>query len=191
MLITTNIARAALTNETAPETNHPVQKLMSSKAIEQFTGQPAQAAETSLVKHATVLPTDKPVSCPIHPDPDSAEIKEPTPAPEPEPVAAPAPAEPTLIDKGTFKLTFYDPAVLGATSMPGGMYAGVAAHLGVIPRGSQIKITLSTGEVWYRVINDTGTFAASNSQQLDVAMPNCDIPSAGVLNANVQIVQPA
>lgn len=187
MLITTNIARAALTNEAAPETNHPIQKVMSSKALEQFTGQPAQAAEPSLVKHATVLPTDQPVSCPIHPDPDAAEIKAPTPAP----VAEPAPVEPTLIDKGTFKLTFYDPAVLGATSMPGGMYAGVAAHLGVIPRGAQIKITLSTGEVWYRVVNDTGTFAASNAQQLDVAMPNCDIPAAGVLTANVQIVQPA
>ncbi|WDF82527.1 hydrolase [Lacticaseibacillus pabuli] len=85
---------------------------------------------------------------------------------------------------GTFKLTFYDPAVLGSNMG----YSGVAANLGVFPKGTHLKITLSTGQVWYRVVNDTGTFAASNSRQLDVAMPNSQVPSAGVLSATVEVV---
>ncbi len=85
---------------------------------------------------------------------------------------------------GTFKLTFYDPAVLGSNMG----YSGVAANLSVFPKGTHLKITLSDGTVWYRVVNDTGTFAASNSQQLDVAMPNSQVPSAGVLSATVEVV---
>lgn len=85
---------------------------------------------------------------------------------------------------GTFKLTFYDPAVLGSNMG----YSGVAANLSVFPKGTHLKITLSDGTVWYRVVNDTGTFASSNSQQLDVAMPNSQVPSAGVLTATVEVV---
>jgi len=161
----------------------PVQKFISTQAIKEACG-PQETPQP--VK--TVTP--KKADCPIQPDFSSAEVTEPAPAPVPvvQPTAPQPAPQPTLIDKGTFKLTFYDPAVLGATDMPGGMYSGVAAHLGVIPRGSKIKITLSTGEVWYRTVNDTGSFAASNSQQLDVAMASSDIPSAGVLTADVQII---
>lgn len=68
-------------------------------------------------------------------------------------------------------------------------YGGVAANLSVFPRGTRLKITLSNGTVWYRTVNDTGTFAQSNSRQLDVAMPTSQIPSAGILYANVQVLQ--
>lgn len=85
---------------------------------------------------------------------------------------------------GTFKLSFYDPAVMGSSLG----YGGVAANLSVFPKGTQLKITLSDGTVWYRVVNDTGSFASSNSQQLDVAMPNNQIPSAGVLSATVEVI---
>nr|WP_225353488.1 LysM peptidoglycan-binding domain-containing protein [Lacticaseibacillus thailandensis] len=85
---------------------------------------------------------------------------------------------------GTFNLTFYDPAVLGSNMG----YGGVAANLSVFPKGTHLKITLSDGTVWYRVVNDTGSFANSNSRQLDVAMPNDQVPSAGVLSATVEVV---
>ncbi|MCI1985459.1 MAG: LysM peptidoglycan-binding domain-containing protein [Lactobacillus sp.] len=86
---------------------------------------------------------------------------------------------------GQFKLSFYDPAVLGSNMG----YSGVAANLSVFPKGTKLKITLSNGTVWYRTVNDTGSFAASNPQQLDVAMPSSQIPSAGILYANVEVVQ--
>jgi len=90
----------------------------------------------------------------------------------------------TTVNKGTFKLSFYDPAVLGSDMG----YGGVAANLSVFPKGTQLKITLSDGTVWHRVVNDTGTFAAGNPNQLDVAMPNSAIPSAGILYATVEVV---
>ena len=86
--------------------------------------------------------------------------------------------------KGTFKLSFYDPSVLGS----GLGYGGVAANLSVFPKGTRLKITLSDGTVWYRTVNDTGSFAAGNPNQLDIAMPNSQIPSAGVLTATVEVV---
>lgn len=86
---------------------------------------------------------------------------------------------------GTFKLSFYDPAVLGSNMG----YGGVAANLSVFPKGTRLKITLSNGTVWYRTVNDTGTFAASNSRQLDVAMPSSQIPSAGIMSATVQVIK--
>lgn len=90
----------------------------------------------------------------------------------------------TTTNKGTFKLSFYDPAVLG--SIMG--YDGVAANLSVFPKGTRLKITLSDGTVWYRTVNDTGSFANGNPNQLDVAMPNSQIPSAGVMTATVEVV---
>ncbi|WP_420864848.1 LysM peptidoglycan-binding domain-containing protein [Lacticaseibacillus manihotivorans] len=86
---------------------------------------------------------------------------------------------------GTFKLSFYDPAVLGSSLG----YSGVAANLSVFPKGTKLKITLSNGTVWYRTVNDTGSFAQSNSRQLDVAMPSSQIPSAGILYAQVSVVK--
>ena len=85
---------------------------------------------------------------------------------------------------GTFKLSFYDPAVLGSNMG----YSGVAANLSVFPKGTHLKITLSNGTVWYRTVNDTGTFAYSNPHQLDVAMPSSQIPSAGILYATVEVL---
>ncbi|MCG4283651.1 hydrolase [Lacticaseibacillus paracasei] len=90
----------------------------------------------------------------------------------------------TTTNKGTFKLSFYDPSVLGS----GLGYGGVAANLSVFPKGTRLKITLSDGTVWYRTVNDTDSFAAGNPNQLDVAMPNSQIPSAGVLSATVEVV---
>ncbi|WP_420812557.1 LysM peptidoglycan-binding domain-containing protein [Lacticaseibacillus porcinae] len=85
---------------------------------------------------------------------------------------------------GTFKLSFYDPAVLGSNMG----YSGVAANLSVFPKGTHLKITLSNGTVWYRTVNDTGSFAYSNPHQLDVAMPSSQIPSAGILYATVEVL---
>lgn len=90
----------------------------------------------------------------------------------------------TGTSKGTFKISFYDPSVLGSNMG----YSGVAANLSVFPKGTQLKITLSDGTVLYRTVNDTGTFANSNSQQLDVAMPSSSIPSYGVTTASVEVL---
>lgn len=90
----------------------------------------------------------------------------------------------TTQSAGSFKISFYDPAVLGSNMG----YSGVAANLSVFPKGTQLKITLSDGQVLYRTVNDTGTFAYSNPQQLDVAMPNSSIPSYGVTTASVEVV---
>ena len=88
------------------------------------------------------------------------------------------------VNKGTFKLSFYDPAALGSNMG----YDGVAANLSVFPKGTKLKITLSDGTVWYRVVNDTGGFAAANPNQLDVAMPNSQVPAAGILYATVEVI---
>lgn len=90
----------------------------------------------------------------------------------------------TTTSQGTFKISFYDPSVLGSSMG----YSGVAANLSVFPKGTQLKITLADGTVMYRTVNDTGTFANSNSQQLDVAMPSSSIPSYGVTTATVEVV---
>ncbi|WP_418236016.1 DPBB and LysM peptidoglycan-binding domain-containing protein [Companilactobacillus allii] len=90
----------------------------------------------------------------------------------------------TTSSQGTFKISFYDPAVLGSNMG----YSGVAANLSVFPKGTQLKITLADGTVMYRTVNDTGTFANTNSQQLDVAMPSSSIPSYGVTTATVEVV---
>lgn len=87
-----------------------------------------------------------------------------------------------------FKVTFYDPRVLGAVTMPGGLYAGVAADLNVFPKGTHLRITLPDGRVLKRVVNDTGTFAYTNHYQLDIAMPNSQIPSYGTGSAKVELL---
>ncbi|WP_407890816.1 LysM peptidoglycan-binding domain-containing protein [Lacticaseibacillus sp. N501-2] len=97
---------------------------------------------------------------------------------------APATTAGATTNYGTFKLSFYDPAVLGSNMG----YSGVAANLSVFPKGTHLKITLSNGTVWYRTVNDTGSFAYSNPHQLDVAMPSSQIPSAGILYATVEVL---
>ncbi|WP_309297202.1 hydrolase [Lapidilactobacillus luobeiensis] len=90
----------------------------------------------------------------------------------------------TTTSKGTFKISFYDPAVLGSNMG----YGGVAANLSIFPRGTRLKISMSNGQVLYRTVNDTGSFAYSNPYQLDVAMPNSSIPAAGILSATVSVI---
>ena len=85
---------------------------------------------------------------------------------------------------GAFKISYYDPAVLGSNMG----YGGVAANLSVFPKGTQLLITLSNGTTLQRTVNDTGTFAYSNPQQLDVAMPNSAIPATGIDTATVQVI---
>lgn len=85
---------------------------------------------------------------------------------------------------GTFKISFYDPAVLGSDMG----YSGVATNLSVIPRWSRLKITTAQGDVYYRTVNDTGTFAYDNPYQIDMAMPNSMIPSYGITSATVEII---
>lgn len=100
--------------------------------------------------------------------------------------AAEAPVEMQSTGKnvGTFKISFYDPAVLGSDMG----YSGVATNLSVIPRWSRLKITTAQGDVYYRTVNDTGTFAYDNPYQIDMAMPNSMIPSYGITSATVEIL---
>ncbi|UJS07177.1 hydrolase [Lacticaseibacillus paracasei subsp. paracasei] len=88
-------------------------------------------------------------------------------------------------NKGTFKISFYDPAVLGSNMG----YSGLAANLSVFPKGTVLRITMSNGQTLTRTVNDTGSFAAGNPNQLDVAMPSGQIPAAGILSATVEVLQ--
>lgn len=120
---------------------------------------------------------------------EQAPVASPEPVAQPEQEAATpeveaASAAPATQNVGTFKVSFYDPAVLGSNMG----YDGVAANLGVLPRGTKIKITTAQGDVWYKTVNDTGTFANLNPHQIDVAMPNNAVPSYGITSATVGIV---
>ncbi|WP_202981156.1 hydrolase [Companilactobacillus mishanensis] len=128
-------------------------------------------------------------------EPKEEPVVEAAPVAQPEPVAQPvqqqvatpqvqAAAQPATQSMGTFKVSFYDPASLGS----GMGYDGVAANLSVLPRGTRIKITTAQGDVWYKTVNDTGTFASANPQQIDVAMPNSMVPSYGITSATVEII---
>ncbi|MCH4008890.1 SLAP domain-containing protein [Companilactobacillus sp.] len=86
--------------------------------------------------------------------------------------------------KISMSATAYDPAVLGSSMG----YSGVAANLSRYPKGTQLKITLSDGTVLNRTVNDTGTFAYSNPNQLDIAMPNSQALQFGRQNITVQVV---
>lgn len=88
-------------------------------------------------------------------------------------------------NKGTFKISFYDPAVLGSNMG----YSGVAANLSVFPKGTVLRITMSNGQTLTRTVNDTGSFATRNPNQLDVAMPGGQIPKEGILFATVEVLQ--
>ena len=88
-------------------------------------------------------------------------------------------------NKGTFKISFYDPAVLGSNMG----YSGVAANLSVFPKGTVLRITMSNGQTLTRTVNDTGSFAAGNPNQLDVAIRGARILAAGILSATVEVLQ--
>lgn len=87
-------------------------------------------------------------------------------------------------EKITMSATAYDPAVLGSSMG----YGGVAANLSKYPKGTQLKITLGDGTVLNRTVNDTGTFAYSNPNQLDIAMPNSQALQFGRQSITVQVV---
>jgi len=84
----------------------------------------------------------------------------------------------------TMSATAYDPAVLGSNMG----YTGVAANLSKFPKGTHLRITDGNGTVYDRVVNDTGLFAYSNPNQLDVAMPNSQALQFGRQNVTVQVL---
>ncbi|MQS75947.1 SLAP domain-containing protein [Companilactobacillus halodurans] len=84
----------------------------------------------------------------------------------------------------TMSATAYDPVVLGSNMG----YSGVAANLSKFPKGTHLRITDSNGNVYDRVVNDTGLFAYSNPNQLDVAMPNSQALQFGRQNVTVQVL---
>ncbi|WP_338233215.1 SLAP domain-containing protein [Companilactobacillus muriivasis] len=84
----------------------------------------------------------------------------------------------------TMNATAYDPAVLGSSMG----YSGVAANLSKFPKGTHLRITASNGQTFDRVVNDTGYFAYSNPNQLDIAMPNSQALQFGRQNVTVQVI---
>ncbi|PMD72044.1 SLAP domain-containing protein [Companilactobacillus nuruki] len=84
----------------------------------------------------------------------------------------------------TMSATAYDPAVLGSSMG----YSGVAANLSKFPKGTHLRITANDGTVYDRVVNDTGLFAYSNPNQLDIAMPNSQALQFGRQNITVQVI---
>ncbi len=99
------------------------------------------------------------------------------------------PAPQTQSTYDNFKVTYYDPMIASAGTTSIG-YNAVAVDFSIFPRGTQLKITLSSGEVLYRTALDTGEFIYSNSHQLDIAMPNSQIYSQGrgVDTATVEVL---
>ncbi|GEO57667.1 hypothetical protein [Companilactobacillus bobalius] len=83
----------------------------------------------------------------------------------------------------TMSATAYDPVVLGSNMG----YSGVAANLSKFPRGTHLRIT-ANGKTYDRVVNDTGLFAYSNPNQLDIAMPNSQALQFGRQNVTVQVL---
>lgn len=83
----------------------------------------------------------------------------------------------------TMSATAYDPVVLGSNMG----YSGVAANLSKFPKGTHLRIT-ANGKTYDRVVNDTGLFAYSNPNQLDIAMPNSQALQFGRRNVTVQVL---
>lgn len=81
--------------------------------------------------------------------------------------------------------TAYDPRVLGNTTFG---YDTVAANLSVYPRGTKLKITFNNGTSKNYVVRDTGGFAYSNPNQLDIAMPNGQALQFGRQSIKVQVI---
>ena len=84
----------------------------------------------------------------------------------------------------TMSATAYDPVVLGSNMG----YSGVAANLSKFPKGTHLRITDGSGNTYDRVVNDTGLFAYSNPNQLDIAMPNSQALQFGRQNVTVQVL---
>ncbi len=85
--------------------------------------------------------------------------------------------------------TAYDPEVAAGgqgTSIPTG--TGVAAALSRFPKGTELEIKYQDGTTEKRVVNDTGTFAYSNPNQLDISMTNAQAMQFGRQNIQVRVV---
>lgn len=96
----------------------------------------------------------------------------------------------TQVESGwtTMEATAYDPQVAsgGATSIPTG--SGVAANLSRFPKGTQLQLKFSDGHTESRVVNDTGSFAFSNSNQLDISMSNAQALQFGRQQVQVHVL---
>jgi 3D (Asp-Asp-Asp) domain-containing protein len=89
----------------------------------------------------------------------------------------------------TMVATAYDPEVAAGgqgTSIPTG--TGVAAALSRYPKGTQLEIKFQDGHTENRVVNDTGTFAYSNPNQLDISMTNAEAMQFGRQSIQVRVV---
>lgn len=82
--------------------------------------------------------------------------------------------------------TAYDPRVLGNYTFG---YDTVAANLSRFPRGTKLQITFASGKVKNYVVRDTGGFAYSNPNQLDIAMPNSQALQFGRQSITVRILK--
>ncbi|MCH4008592.1 LysM peptidoglycan-binding domain-containing protein [Companilactobacillus sp.] len=146
---------------------------------------------TSTAVQQNVEQTQTQEQAPVQEEQVQAPVQEQAPVQQEQTQAAAQPAQTQQAttqsagqSAGQFKISFYDPAVLGSNMG----YGGVAANLSIFPKGTRLMITLADGTTMYRTVNDTGTFAYSNPYQLDVAMPNASIPSYGVTSATVTVV---
>ncbi|WP_173021217.1 LysM peptidoglycan-binding domain-containing protein [Secundilactobacillus folii] len=89
----------------------------------------------------------------------------------------------------TMVATAYDPQVASGgqgTSIPTG--TGVAASLSRYPKGTQLEIKFQDGHTETRVVNDTGTFAYSNPNQLDISMTNSQAMQFGRQSVQVRVI---
>jgi 3D (Asp-Asp-Asp) domain-containing protein len=84
----------------------------------------------------------------------------------------------------TMTATAYDPKVLGS-DLP---YDTVAAYLGDFPRGTRLLVTLSNGTKKIYTVRDTGAFAATNHNQIDLAMPNWQAVQFGRQTVTVNVI---
>lgn len=88
----------------------------------------------------------------------------------------------------TYKMTAtaYDPRVLGNYTFG---YDTVAANLSRFARGTKLLITFASGKTKLYVVRDTGGFAYSHPNQLDIAMPNSQALSFGRQSITVRVVK--
>lgn len=89
----------------------------------------------------------------------------------------------------TMVATAYDPQIAAGgqgTSIPTG--TGVAAALDRFPKGTELEIKFQDGHTEQRVVNDTGTFAYSNPNQLDISMTNAEAMQFGRQSIQVRVI---
>ncbi|WDF83494.1 3D domain-containing protein [Lacticaseibacillus pabuli] len=82
--------------------------------------------------------------------------------------------------------TAYDPRVLGNTTFG---YDTVAANLSRFPRYTKLAIKFGNGKTKIYIVRDTGGFAYSNPNQLDIAMPNSQALQFGRQNITVWVLK--